>query len=88
MAFCTAPAEQAHPGLNRVRVAFDRVLGPRFLRGDESAADHTQHCDCQHRARPCHTRLLLPVTLIHLGPAEWDDILSGVKLDEIREGKL
>src|SRR5258705_3118364 len=33
VAFCTAPAEKAHPGLNRVRVAVERILCLRLLRG-------------------------------------------------------
>ena len=48
--------------------------GELLLRGEQNAANHPQQCDRQHRARPSHTRLLLPLTLIHLRPVEWDDI--------------
>src|SRR5947208_742997 len=54
-----AAPEQAHSVFDGVRVALEGILrwGILILSG-EAAAGHAEHRDRQHRARPCHTRLL------------------------------
>ena len=58
VAIRAAPAKQTHAGADGVRVAFEGILRRQILGGEETAAEHAQHRDCQHRSRPRHTRLL------------------------------
>ena len=59
VAVCTARAIKTHPAADGVRVPFERVLCRWVLGGEKVAADHAQHPDREHRARPSHTRFLL-----------------------------